>query len=77
MEDASLVPDAPADRRLSSGVMLREALGADVLVHFTIEAPAVITEDTKELARGRGVRRRSRPAEKGSDRRASRSSSRG
>jgi multiple sugar transport system ATP-binding protein len=50
MEDASLVPDAPADRRLSSGVMLREALGADVLVHFMIKAPAVITEDTKELA---------------------------
>ncbi len=50
MEDASLVPDAPADRRLSSGVLLREALGADVLVHFMIKAPAVITEDTKELA---------------------------
>src|SRR5687767_6488113 len=50
MEDASLVSDAPADRRLSSGVMLREALGADVLVHFMIKAPAVITEDTKELA---------------------------
>ena len=50
MEDASLVPDAPADRRLSSGVLLREALGADVLVHFTIKAPAVITEDTMELA---------------------------
>jgi multiple sugar transport system ATP-binding protein len=50
MEDASLVPDAPADRRITSGVMLREALGADVLVHFMIKAPAVITEDTKELA---------------------------
>ena len=34
MEDASLVADAPAERRVSSAVMLREALGADVLVHF-------------------------------------------
>jgi multiple sugar transport system ATP-binding protein len=50
MEDASLTPDAPAERRITSGVILREALGADVLVHFMIKAPVVITEDTKELA---------------------------
>ena len=50
MEDASLTPDAPPDRRITSGVILREALGADVLVHFMIKAPVVITEDTKELA---------------------------
>jgi multiple sugar transport system ATP-binding protein len=50
MEDASLLPDAPADRRITSGVILREALGADVLVHFMIKAPVVMTEDTKELA---------------------------
>jgi multiple sugar transport system ATP-binding protein len=50
IEDAALVADAPADHRMRSGVILREALGADVLIHFMIEAPAVITEDTKELA---------------------------
>ncbi|MGH2680642.1 MAG: ABC transporter ATP-binding protein [Actinomycetota bacterium] len=50
MEDASLLPDAPADRRITSGVILREALGADVLVHFMVKAPVVLTEDTKELA---------------------------
>jgi len=50
MEDASLVPDAPADRRIRSGVVLRESLGADVLVHFMIQAPALMTEDVKELA---------------------------
>jgi multiple sugar transport system ATP-binding protein len=50
MEDASLTPDAPPDRRITSGVILREALGADVLIHFMIKAPVVITEDTKELA---------------------------
>jgi multiple sugar transport system ATP-binding protein len=50
MEDATLVTDAPADRRIRSNVILREALGADVLVHFTIKAPTVTTEDAKELA---------------------------
>jgi multiple sugar transport system ATP-binding protein len=50
MEDAALATDAPANRRITSGVMLREALGADVLIHFMIKAPVVMTEDTKELA---------------------------
>jgi multiple sugar transport system ATP-binding protein len=50
MEDASLVGDVPADRHMRVGVLLREALGADVLVHFTIKAPAVMTEDVRELA---------------------------
>ncbi len=50
IEDASLVPEAPEDRRISTVVDLRESLGADVVMHFTVDAPAVITEDTKELA---------------------------
>ena len=50
MEDASLLSDAPAERRLRSVVDLREALGSDVIVHFTIDAPHAITEDVKELA---------------------------
>jgi multiple sugar transport system ATP-binding protein len=50
MEDASLVTDAPADRRIRSTVILQEALGADVLVHFGIKAPPVMTEDARELA---------------------------
>jgi multiple sugar transport system ATP-binding protein len=55
MEDAELVPDAPADHRFSSSVLLREALGADVLVHFMIKAPALLTEDAKELAHDVGA----------------------
>jgi len=55
MEDATLVADAPADRRFRCSVMLREALGADVLVHFKIKAPPVMTEDVKELAGDVGV----------------------
>jgi multiple sugar transport system ATP-binding protein len=50
MEDASLVSEGPANRRIRSDVILREALGADVLVHFGVRARPVITEDTKELA---------------------------
>jgi multiple sugar transport system ATP-binding protein len=55
MEDAELVPEAPADHRLKSAVLLREALGADVLVHFLIKAPALLTEDAKELAHDVGA----------------------
>jgi multiple sugar transport system ATP-binding protein len=50
MEDASLVPDAPSGRRIGSNVVLREALGADVLVHFNVQAPMVATDDVRELA---------------------------
>jgi multiple sugar transport system ATP-binding protein len=55
MEDASLVPEAPAEHRIRSEVILREALGADVLAHFMIKAPTVITEDVKELAHDVGA----------------------
>ncbi len=50
MEDATLVPEAPDDRRIRATVELREALGADILVHFKVNAPIVMTEDVKELA---------------------------
>jgi multiple sugar transport system ATP-binding protein len=55
IEDASLLPDAPADRRMRSTVFLREALGADVVAHIKVEAPEVITEDIKELAHDVGA----------------------
>jgi multiple sugar transport system ATP-binding protein len=55
MEDASLVSDAPADHRIRSAVILREALGADVLAHFMVKAPVVLTEDVKELAHDVGA----------------------
>jgi multiple sugar transport system ATP-binding protein len=50
MEDASLVPTAPEDRRIRTTVILREALGADVVAHVRVSAPAVVTEDVRELA---------------------------
>jgi len=50
MEDASLVSDAPPDRRISSTVGLREALGSDVIVHVHVKAAQAMTEQVKELA---------------------------
>ncbi len=49
MEDASLMPVIPPDRRMTVDIVLREALGSEVLVHFSVDAPPVLTEDTREL----------------------------
>jgi multiple sugar transport system ATP-binding protein len=50
LADADLEPDAAEDQRIRAVVDLREALGSTVMVHFPIDAPMVVTEDTKELA---------------------------
>jgi multiple sugar transport system ATP-binding protein len=50
MEDAEIASDAPSDRRIKATVDLRESLGSTVMVHFTVDAPMLVTEDTKELA---------------------------
>jgi multiple sugar transport system ATP-binding protein len=55
LEEASLAPDSSPGRRLRGGVVLREALGSELMVHFTVEgAHAAQTEDVKELARDIG-----------------------
>ena len=50
LEDAALVPDTPADRRLKGTVLLRESLGSEVMVHLQVDAKPAITEDVRELA---------------------------
>jgi multiple sugar transport system ATP-binding protein len=51
LEDASLEHDTPADRRLHGVVELREALGSELVVHFTVDGTQLaLTEDVKELA---------------------------
>jgi multiple sugar transport system ATP-binding protein len=49
LEDAALVNGAPGGR-LRGLVTLREALGAEVLVHFTVSARQAVTEDMRDLA---------------------------
>jgi multiple sugar transport system ATP-binding protein len=49
MEDVSIAEDTPPDRRMKVDIVLREALGSEVLVHFAVDAPPVLTEDTREL----------------------------
>ena len=47
LEDAALT-DAPAGSRLPVTVDLREDMGAEIFLHFSIGAPHVATEDVKE-----------------------------
>jgi multiple sugar transport system ATP-binding protein len=54
LSDASLHPDAPADQLLSVPVELTEAMGSEVYVHFSVDVPPVVTEDTKEIAEDTG-----------------------
>ena len=50
IEDASLAKEAPADRRIEAVVELREDMGSEILLHFTVEATRVLTADARELA---------------------------
>ncbi|MGZ8763146.1 MAG: ABC transporter ATP-binding protein [Acidimicrobiia bacterium] len=55
LEDASLAADRLRGRRMTARVDLLEALGSEVLAHFTVDAPPVVTDDTKELVRDLGT----------------------
>jgi multiple sugar transport system ATP-binding protein len=57
LEDAALAPDTPADRRLKGKVTLTEALGSEIMVHFSIEASQAATEEMRELAKDVGDER--------------------
>jgi multiple sugar transport system ATP-binding protein len=55
LEDAALDADAPRDRRLKGRLELRESLGSEIMAHFSIDASAAETEETRELAREAGA----------------------
>jgi multiple sugar transport system ATP-binding protein len=57
IEDAALVPSSPNEQRLRGQVELTEALGSEVMVHFTIKARHATTEDVRELAEDVGDER--------------------
>jgi len=55
LEDAALASDTPADRRIKGEVLLREALGSEILVHFSIDAEPAETDETRELQKDAGA----------------------
>jgi multiple sugar transport system ATP-binding protein len=55
LEDAALAPETPADRRLQGRVLLREALGSELVVHLTVDARPAMTDDVRELAEDTGA----------------------
>jgi multiple sugar transport system ATP-binding protein len=66
LEDAAVAKDVPADRRLEGKVELIEALGSEIMAHFTIDAPPALTDDVRELAQDVGDERAVREAAEGS-----------
>jgi multiple sugar transport system ATP-binding protein len=57
LDDAALAGDSPPDRHLRGEVLLREALGSEIVVHFKVDAPPALTEDVRELAQDVGDER--------------------
>ena len=55
MEDAALAGGDGTGRTLTAVAELVEAMGSDVLVHVRIDAPPVLTDDTRELAADAGA----------------------
>ncbi len=67
IEDIALAPDTPADRRLKGKVDLTEALGSEIMVHFSIEATPATTEEMRELAKDVGDERAMQELEAGAE----------
>src|SRR5438270_5562115 len=57
LEDVVLAGDAPEGHRLKGNVELTEALGSEIMAHFTIKAKHATTEDVRELAQDVGDER--------------------
>jgi multiple sugar transport system ATP-binding protein len=66
IEDARVASDTPPDRRIETTCALSESLGADVLVHFDVEAPGVTPVDLDQDETVQAVR----PAERKTGRRS-------
>jgi multiple sugar transport system ATP-binding protein len=49
LEDASLVPTSPSDRRLRVRVDIKEDMGSEVYLHLASEAPTVQADELREI----------------------------
>jgi multiple sugar transport system ATP-binding protein len=54
LEDLALTSGTAENHRLHGKVQLTEALGSEIMVHFTIDAQHAVTEDVLELAEDAG-----------------------
>ncbi len=54
LEDAEHAADRPSDECLKGEVSLTEALGSEIMVHFTVDASPAYTDDVRELAKDAG-----------------------
>ncbi|MES1246508.1 MAG: sn-glycerol-3-phosphate ABC transporter ATP-binding protein UgpC [Actinomycetota bacterium] len=54
LEDSSLATDTPANHRLHGKATLTEALGSEIMVHFTMDAKQAVTDEVRELAEDAG-----------------------
>jgi len=50
LEDIALAPEASEGHRLRGKVQLTEALGSEIMVHFSTDAKHAITDEVRELA---------------------------
>jgi multiple sugar transport system ATP-binding protein len=48
LEDAAIEGEAPDDRRLTANVDIREDMGSEVFLHFSVDARPVLSEVVKE-----------------------------
>jgi multiple sugar transport system ATP-binding protein len=55
LEDASLAQQSQPDRRLKVVVDIKEDMGSEVFLHFAVDAPAVKTEELREIVGGEAL----------------------
>jgi multiple sugar transport system ATP-binding protein len=55
LEDAALETDAPDGRTIKGKLELREALGSEIMAHFSFKGAHAETDETRELARDSGA----------------------
>jgi multiple sugar transport system ATP-binding protein len=70
MDDAAVMPGAPQESRFEAIVTLREDMGSEVFLHMEVEAPPVLTDDTRELASDLGSEHLNELQEKAAERRS-------